>query len=122
MCLDDFLPVDTIEQLIDKVRSNEYYLIGTENGKFLGRVSKYDFLGGWFNEAINDSYNFPYVELKSALKHNPFHVVDSVIGTLKKIKQENAVASVQDDYEINYYYTQTCGISKLWMVRSYIIN
>lgn len=111
-----------MEQFIDKIRSREYNFIGTDNGRFLITKYNYDILGGWFNEEIENSYNFPFVELNSALKNNPFRAVDSPLDTLRKIKQGNFIAFVQDNYEINYRYMETCGISKLWMVKSLIIN
>jgi hypothetical protein len=68
-------------------------------------------------ESIHQSKHFPFSELRSALEKNPIRFATSSLDILHKIKHDKAVGFTLDDYELNYYFMQNCGFSKLRAVK-----
>jgi hypothetical protein len=71
------LSIDSLEDLIPKIASNEYYYVAPN-------------LDGMFYDKINNSNEFPYEELRHAFTANPIRVVGSIEECLNHIIQKKS--------------------------------
>lgn len=70
-----------------------------------------------FARAINDSYKFPFPELKSAIKSNPICMANSVENTFQRLYNGRAITFAKIDSEMYFEYYKRCGFSRFWMAR-----
>lgn len=65
-------------------------------------------------EAINDSDNFPFADLKSAFKYNPPIVIPSLKNKFEQLNDGRAVAFAEEDSDTYFGFMERCGF--FWLL------